>query len=53
MWLCWCIYTWKWNYNSPITVPNTGEEENPNNGKNIIIKNCAPFTNCISEISNT
>ena len=24
-----------------------------NNGKNIIIKNCAAFTNCISEINNT
>ena len=25
----------------------------PNNRKNIIIKNCAPFTNCTSEINNT
>ena len=32
-----------------ITVPNTGIAANPNNRKNIIIKNCAPFTNCISE----
>ena len=32
-----------------ITVPNTvADEVNPNNRKNIIIKNCAPFTNCMS-----
>ena len=35
-----------------ITVPNTGIAANPNNRKNIIIKNCAPFTNCISETNN-
>ena len=28
-----------------VTVPNKGEAANP---KNIIIKNCAPFTDCIS-----
>ena len=39
---------------STITVPNTAAAvENQNNIKNIIIKNCAPFTNCISEINNT
>ena len=27
-----------------ITVPNTGTAANPNNIKNVIIKNCAPFT---------
>ena len=36
-----------------ITVPNTGKAANPNNRKNIITKNCAPFTECISEINNT
>ena len=36
-----------------ITVPNTGTAENPNNRKNIIFKNYAPFTNCISEINDT
>ena len=37
-----------------ITVPNTAAAAaNPNNRKNIVIKNCAPFTNCISEINNT
>ena len=30
-----------------ITVPNTGTAENPNNRKNIIFKNYAPFANCI------
>ena len=40
-----------------ITVPNTAAAAaaaaDPINRKNIIIKNCAPFTNCISEINNT
>ena len=36
-----------------VTVPNTGTAANPGNRKNIIIKNCAPFTNCVSEINNT
>ena len=36
-----------------ITVPNTGTAANPNNRKNIIIGNRAPFTYCISEINNT
>ena len=35
-----------------ITVPNTGTAANLNNRKNIIIKNCAPFSDCISEINN-
>ena len=35
-----------------ITVKNTGAAA-PNNRKNITIKNCAPFTHCISEINNT
>ena len=36
-----------------ITVENTGTAAVPNNRKNIIIKNCAPFTDYISEINNT
>ena len=37
-----------------ITVPNTAAAgPDPNNRKNIIIKNCAPFINCTSEINNT
>ena len=37
-----------------ITVPNTAAGgAAANNRKNIIIKNCAPFTNCISKINNT
>ena len=36
-----------------ITVPNTGTAANSNNRKNIIIKNCASLTECISEINNT
>ena len=37
-----------------ITVPNTAVVgAAANNRKNIVIKNCAPFTNCISEITNT
>ena len=38
-----------------ITVPNTAAAAAAarNNRKNILIKNCAPFANCISEINNT
>ena len=36
-----------------ITVPNTAAAAARNNRKNILIKNCAPFANCISEINNT
>ena len=39
----------------PISVNNTaaqGAAEN-NTNKKVIFKNCAPFTNCISEINNT
>ena len=37
-----------------ITVNNTGTAAAPNNrNKKIIFKNCAPFTNYISEINNT
>ena len=37
-----------------ITVPNIeAAGAAANNRKNIIIKNCAPFTNCISKINNT
>ena len=51
-----------WDYNDAyilvketITVDNTsaaGAAAN-NTDKKVILKNCAPFTNCISEISNT
>ena len=50
-----CNYSDAYMLVSPtITVPNTAATvAAANNRKNIIIKNCAPFTNCISEISNT
>ena len=36
-----------------ITVNNTRTAAAPNNrNKKVIFKNCAPFTNCISEINN-
>ena len=36
-----------------LTVPNTGRAAAPNNrNKKVILKNCAPFTNCITEINN-
>ena len=40
---------------STITVPNTAAAAGAaaNNRKNIITKNCAPFTNCINKINNT
>ena len=36
-----------------ITVQSTGQAANSKNRKNIIIKNCAPFADCINEIKNT
>ena len=51
-----------WDYSNPyihvkaiITVPNTAADAAPVNNinKKVIFKNCAPFTNCISEINNT
>ena len=40
--------------NATITAPNTAvSQAESNNRKNITIKNCATFTNCISEINNT
>ena len=38
-----------------IKVPNTKADSAPVNSTNkkVIFKNCAPFTNCISEINNT
>ena len=37
-----------------ITVPNTAAQvAAANNRKNIIIRNCAAFTKCISQINNT
>ena len=35
-----------------ITVNNTAPDAN-NTNKKVIFKNCAPFTNCISDINNT
>ena len=39
----------------PITVNNTAaaDADSNNTNKKVIFKNCAPFTNCISEINNT
>ena len=38
-----------------ITVPNTAAEGATvnNTNKQVILKNCAPFANCIAEINNT
>ena len=37
-----------------ITIQNIGTAAVPNNAnKNLILKICAPFTNCISVINNT
>ena len=48
-----------WDYSDPyilvsrtLTAPNKGTVANPNNRKNIRIKNCPPFTDYISEINN-
>ena len=49
-----CDYSKAFILVSPtIIVPNTvAQVAEANNRKNIIIKNCTPFTNCISEITN-
>ena len=39
--------------NGTVTIPNTGTVANPNNRRNMIIKNCTPFTDCMSEKNNT
>ena len=38
-----------------ITVPNTAAQGSDTNNKNkkVVFKNCAPFSDCISEIRNT
>ena len=36
-----------------IIVPKTGTAANPNNRKNMLIKNFAPFTDCVIKINNT
>ena len=37
-----------------LTVSNTGTAAAPNNrNREVVFKNCAPFTNCISGINNT
>ena len=48
MWLWWCIYTSKGTIS---ILPQEGN--NPNNSDNeVVFKNYAPFTTCISEILN-
>ena len=48
----WCDYNDPYTLVSvAITVPNTAAAAD--NRKNIITKNCPPFTNFISEINNT
>ena len=43
------------HFKRTITVPDTSTQDAPTNNrsKNVIFKNCATFTNSISEISNT
>ena len=37
-----------------ITIPNTGTAAAPSNvNRKVIFRNCAPFTNCMSQITNT
>ena len=52
MWLYWCIYIY---VKVTILVPNSATVAVPvnNTNKKVIFKNCAPFTNFISEINNT
>ena len=40
-------------FKETITVPNTGTAAAPNNrNKKVILKNCVPFTDCISDSNN-
>ena len=48
-----CDYSGDILVSATITVPNTAVGAAANKIKNIVIKNCASFTNCISEINNT
>ena len=40
------------HFKAPITVPNTAAADTPVKDTNNTIKNCAPFTNCVSKINN-
>ena len=48
------MYTYMYTYIHTITVPikTTAVAAANNDNKNAIFKNCAPFTDCISEINN-
>ena len=53
MWLWWCIHTW---LKQTITIIGDGDDaavrQSDERNKGIVFKNCAPFTNCKSEINN-
>ena len=41
-------------FKGTVTVPNTGTAAVPNSiNKEVVFKNCAPFSHCISEINST
>ena len=41
-------------FKGTVTVPNIGTAAAPNNGnKEVVFKNCVPFTHCITEINST
>ena len=49
--LCYYSAAYKRVRSATLTVPNAAAARAAaNNRKNIIIKNCAAFTNCVSEI---
>ena len=51
-----CDYSDTYNFvKGTITVNNTAaaDADANNTNKKVIFKNCAPYTNCISEINNT
>ena len=48
--LCYCSDKYI-HVKGTITIRNTAAANNTN--KKVIFKNCAPFTNCISQINNT
>ena len=53
MWLEWCIHTCERNHNCCWAGSRRSSTAAGRNNKQVTFKNCAPFTDCISEINNT
>ena len=40
-------------FKETISIAEQAEDNSNNNNKEVVFKDCAPFTNCVSEINNT